>query len=112
METIITKQKDVLNGNEAFLMGVDREGNQIWLEVLNSTEFACSLFEKDNLDLNNRLAKKVFNLSDGNILNCLLYTYTSTQKFVKRHPEHQNYLMSVQFQILIKSIIDILKPTF
>jgi len=110
MSTTITKQKDILNGNEAYLIGVDREGTQIWLEVLNSTELKCSLFEKENLDLNNRLNKKVFSISEGNILNGLLYTYLSTQRYVKRHPEFEYHLNSVGFLIHVKMIIDLLKP--
>ena len=58
MEATITKQKDILNGNEAYLLGVDKLGQQIWLEVLNSIEIKCEVLKKENNNLNNLVSNR------------------------------------------------------
>jgi hypothetical protein len=109
MESIITKQKDVLNGNEAFLIGVDKVGEQIWLEVLNSIDIACSLLDKENMDLNSRLSKRVFDKTNGLYLGALLNHYAIVKKFLEKHPEESE--CEIVMKNLVKDILAVIKPT-
>jgi hypothetical protein len=110
MEQIITKQQAVLNGNEAYLIGVDKIGQQIWLEVLNHTDIKCEIsFPKENLNLNTLLTKKVFDITNGLYLGALLNHHAIVQKFLEKHPEESE--CKIVMKNLVKDILAVVKPT-
>jgi hypothetical protein len=111
MESIITRQKDVLNGNVAFLLGVDKLGQQIWLEVLNGIEIKCEAISLTEINLNKLLDKKVYEAEHEIYLNWLFNQYIMITKYLKRHPEERDYKLSANYKNMITGIIDILKPT-
>jgi len=110
MKTIISKQREILNGNEAYLIGVNKLGIQIWLEVLTPTQIKCEDIPSENINLNNLLTQKVFNETNGTYLSHLLMQYAMKINFFKRHPEAKEYAEGIEMQILVKDILDIVKP--
>ena len=111
METTLTKQKDILNGNEAYLIGIDRNGSQVWLEVLEGTELKCELFKLNEINLFSNIVKPISRGLELRLLNGFLNEYLMKIKFLNKHPEQMEYRNGLEMQVLVKDILNLLKPT-
>jgi len=111
MEATLTKQKDILNGNEAYLIGIDRSGNQVWLEKLEGTELKCDLFKLNEINLFSNLVNSISRGLELRLLNGFMNEYLMKIKYLNKHPEQIAYRNGLEMQVLVKDILNLLNPT-